>query len=388
MDLQPWMTARESLAVMKVLNEGKAEPQALFVGGCIRNALMGRPVGDIDIATCWTPGEVTEKLKSAGIKVVPTGIDHGTVTAIIGKKTFEITTLRHDVETYGRHAEVAFTDDWVADAARRDFTINTLLADTEGQVYDLTGKGLDDLATGRVVFVGEAKTRVAEDYLRILRFFRFYAVYGAGEPDPTALKACRDSADKVVNLSHERITQEFFKILATDRAALVLGLMFENNVLSDVPHENYRPDLFDKLPDVIARLVILAGGQEDHRAVFDKYMILSNKQKKRFSSIIQAQKSLGDGGEKNIKMLIYKYGADIAEQVLLLGEKDVVDLAFVKDWQVPKFPVGGDDVMKAGVAAGPAVGEILEKTEQWWIGQDFLPDHGACMNKIKELIDL
>jgi len=195
---QPWMTEGPAAEVMRALTaEGD---QARFVGGCVRDALVGRNIRDIDIATPLSPQRVTELLHKAGLKAVPTGIDHGTVTAVADKTGVEVTTLRRDVETDGRHAKVEFTDNWQADAARRDLTINALSADAAGKVHDYFG-GLDDLAAGRVRFVGDPKQRIVEDYLRLLRFFRFHAFYGAGDPDASALAACRAAADAMSELS-------------------------------------------------------------------------------------------------------------------------------------------------------------------------------------------
>jgi poly(A) polymerase len=246
------MISPESRAVFSALQNKAAHPQVLFVGGCVRNAVLGLPPGDCDLATIHPPFEVTRRLEDVGIKVVPTGIDHGTVTAVVDGKPFEITTLRRDVETDGRHAVVSFTQDWSLDAQRRDFTINTLLADGAGNLYDPTGDGLSDLEAGRVVFVGDPVQRIAEDYLRILRFFRFYAFYGRGRPDAAALAACRAAAGKIADLSRERVTQEILKIIAADGAADILEIMAAQNVMKDFVHPQCK----------IANLAMLAGLQK------------------------------------------------------------------------------------------------------------------------------
>ena len=212
-DPPEWMRDPGVLRVMDLLNGKEEDVQALFVGGCVRNTLMRRDVEDIDIATKLTPDQVIEICNQAQVKVVPTGMKHGTVTIVIEGKPFEVTTLRHDVNTDGRHAEVAFTNSWHEDIKRRDFTVNSLLADLSGNIYDLIERGIEDLQTGKVIFVGNPAKRIAEDYLRILRFFRFHAHYGQGEPDKKALEACFAAADKIESLSKERITQEFLKIL-------------------------------------------------------------------------------------------------------------------------------------------------------------------------------
>jgi poly(A) polymerase len=228
---QPWMTQPETVAVMAAL--ASAGGEARFVGGCVRDALLGRPVTDVDIATHEPPERVMNLLSRAGIKAVPTGIKHGTVTAVVGRKHFEITTLRRDVETYGRHARVEYTNDWAADAARRDFTMNALFCSIDGTVYDPFG-GLADLQARRVRFVGDAEARIREDVLRLLRFFRFYAHYGAPPPDAEALAACRKLAPLLPTLSGERVCGETLKLLRAADPAGVIALMREEGVLLQI----------------------------------------------------------------------------------------------------------------------------------------------------------
>lgn len=207
---------------MAALTKAGGEGAARFVGGCVRDTLLGRDTRepDLDIATRLTPDQVMESLAAQGLRVEPTGLDHGTVTAVAFGRPFEITTLRKDVETDGRRAVVAFTSDWAEDAARRDFTMNALYADPDGRVHDPTGQGLADAVAGRVIFVGDPDTRIREDYLRILRFFRFLAHYGEGAPDPAALEACSRHAGQLARLSAERIAKEVLKLLAApDREA-------------------------------------------------------------------------------------------------------------------------------------------------------------------------
>src|SRR5215510_13136350 len=225
LDPQPWMIAAETVAVMAALSSAGGE--ARFVGGCVRDALLGRPVTDVDIATHEPPERVMNLLSRAGIKAVPTGIKHGTVTAVIGRKHFEITTLRRDVETYGRHARVEYTNDWAADAARRDFTMNALFCSLDGTIYDPFG-GLADLREHRVRFVGDAEARIREDVLRLLRFFRFYAHYGAPPPDAAALAACRALAPLLPTLSGERVCGETLKLLLAPEPASVFATMRDN----------------------------------------------------------------------------------------------------------------------------------------------------------------
>src|SRR5215468_4177027 len=229
LDPQPWMIAAETVAVMAAL--AAAGGEARFVGGCVRDALLGRKVSDIDIATHEPPERVMNLLSRAGIKAIPTGIKHGTVTAVVGVRHFEITTLRRDVETYGRHARVEYTDDWAADAARRDFTMNALFCSADGTIYDPFG-GLADLRAQRVRFVGDPAERIREDVLRLLRFFRFHAHYGKPPPDPPALAACRDLAHLLPTLSGERVCAETLKLLSAPQPADVVDLMRESGVLA------------------------------------------------------------------------------------------------------------------------------------------------------------
>lgn len=387
---------------MAALGNGNApEPAALFVGGCVRNALMNRPVDDIDIATIWTPPEVIQKLTAAGIKAVPTGIEHGTITAVTDGKLFEITTLRRDVSTDGRRAVVAFTKNWGEDSRRRDFTFNTLLADGTGNVFDPTGRGLSDLRAGRVVFVGDPAQRIAEDYLRILRFFRFHATYGSGPPDPAGLAACKAAAEKINTLSRERITQEFFKILALDHATETLAIMFENNVLKDMAGDSYDIRVLNLLcslqkqynePSLMARLAVLCGIQSSHINVLDKYFVLSREQLKILKSLLTIIPNMKAVDEQSIKILIYRHRHDVSIQSVLLfyAQRNASPETFftrVKDWNPPALSITGEDVMKSGVPSGPEVGNILSALEGWWIENNFTSDRDTCMQKMKQLIE-
>ncbi len=378
---------------MRALGGFGQPPKALFVGGCVRNELLGVPVGDIDIATVLEPEEVIRRCEGAGIKTVPTGIEHGTVTVVVNKKPFEITTLRRDVKTDGRRAVVAFTDDWTEDARRRDFTMNTLLAGPDGAIFDPTGQGQKDLEARHVIFVGDPATRIAEDYLRVLRFFRFHAVYGQGDPDAGALAACRAAADKIGTLSRERITQEFTKILMMDNSVDIISIMFENNILKDVADDWYKPKILQSLaelqdrysmPSFPARLLVLAGN-------IDEWLILSNAQKKEMANLGKFIENRETGAIPSDKGLIYRFGADIAGQAFLLlaarGKISTEELAgkmnLVRNWRTPDFPLSGDDVMATGIPAGPGVGKILKAIEQWWMGQDCEPGREECLFKLK-----
>lgn len=367
--------------VMAALQGGEKEPQALFVGGCVRNALMGRAVDDIDIATLHAPPETTKQLEAAGIRVIPTGIDHGTVTAVLEGKSFEITTLRKDVETDGRHAVVAFSKDWREDAQRRDFTLNTLLLDEAGNVYDPTGQGLGDLKAHRVVFVGDPAQRIAEDYLRILRFFRFYGTYGRGAPDAPALKACAAAASKIETLSKERITHEFFKILALDNAGDILGIMFDNQIL-DAFSSNFSKQHLTRLCNLQkksgleflpSRLFLLSGLEKNNLSPFDKFLLFPKiflKEIEEISKALKMDLSLDHG----IKTALYKHGRHATLQALLIrAAKEGVEpnLKLAQEWEIPVLPISGDDLIKKGMRPGPELGRELARLEAEWIARGF-----------------
>ncbi|MEM9682546.1 MAG: CCA tRNA nucleotidyltransferase, partial [Pseudomonadota bacterium] len=246
---QPWMVAPETVAVLDALEHAGAE--ARFVGGCVRDSLIGRQVGDIDIATDAVPERVTEALQAADIRAIPTGIDHGTITAVANGVPFEITTLRRDVETFGRHATVAYTDDWIEDAARRDFTINALSLGRDGTLFDPFG-GEADLRAGRIRFVGDARARIQEDVLRLLRFFRFHAYYGRNGLDADGLAACREFATRLSGLSAERIWTELRRLLLAPEPTFVLREMGASDILAEILPEA-------RLFDGLERLIVLEG---------------------------------------------------------------------------------------------------------------------------------
>lgn len=397
-DPPDWMTAPQTRAVMAALND-QGLPQTMFVGGAVRNALLGKPVSDIDLATLYTPPQVIERLERAAIRYIPTGIDHGTITAVTEGRGFEVTTLRRDVETDGRRAVIAFTTDWAEDAARRDFTMNTLLADAQGHVYDPLGQGLSDLQAGRVVFVGEPSDRIAEDYLRILRFFRFHALYGRGAPDSAALAACHEAASHIAKLSRERVTQEMMKILGVDDPIPTLMLMFAHGVAKEFESAAFHQESFPAFcrlqnqhaaPDVLARLALLADKDVARAA---KLVMLSNAQLKSlraFISIAQDQRALDD---KAVRDLVYQNGAHTVKQMLLLrmaheGESDDNRALFqiADTFNPPKFPLTGQDVMDLGIKQGAQLGQLLSDAEQWWRAQDFVPDRQACLRQLAEFV--
>jgi len=384
---QDWMRSEAAQKLMAVLNAGtpEDEPLALFVGGCVRNTLLGAEVRDLDIATKLRPAVVQELCEETGIRVVPTGLDHGTVTAVIDGQGFEVTTLRKDVETDGRRAVVAFSENWEEDAMRRDFTMNTLLCDGEGRVYDPLGRGLTDLEAGQVVFVGEPAQRIAEDVLRILRFFRFHAYYGHGEADAQALQACRDAAHLIPQLSRERITQEFEKILLGPEPHKTLDLMFSCNVLAEF--SNVDLQVFERFCDLQAQTghVDLNARLYFFRAFgeFDQLLCLSKAQGRFFQALDQALQKADFGSDHAVKVMMYYYGRNVALQVYLYwlaqndAEAEQSILATLDKWPIPTLPVTGHNMVEAGVPHGPAVGDKLRAIETAWIADGFAQKSAA-----------
>jgi poly(A) polymerase len=398
------MTAAETEAVLKALGQGGAELR--FVGGCVRDAVLGRSIGDIDIATPEPPDLVIERLTAAGLKAVPTGIAHGTVTAVAGGKAFEITTLRRDVETFGRHARIAFTDDWQEDAARRDFTFNALSCRPDGVLFDYFG-GLEDLAAGRVRFVGDARQRIAEDRLRLLRFFRFLAWYGRAGPDAEGLNAASEASPELALLSGERIQAEMLKLLAAPNPIPTLRLMAERGVLGHAVPAEFNLDRAEKLleiehlaglaADSIRRLGALLEPDAAGILRLAERWRLSNADRDRLLAIAApGPKPNPASMDREQRVLLYHTGAAawidrvlIAwAEALIEGRNEEVDrwrqlLTLPTRWPVPALPLKGRDLRALGVNAGPQIGELLAALEAWWIEQDFMPDRQACLDWVK-----
>jgi poly(A) polymerase len=403
------MNAPATAAVLDALERAGAE--ARFVGGCVRDSLIGRAVKDIDIATDAVPERVVRALEAAGIKAVPTGIDHGTVTAVSGGTPFEITTLRRDVETFGRHARVAFTDDWRADAARRDFTFNAMTLSRDGTLYD-PFDGERDLRAGRVRFVGDPRSRIEEDVLRLLRFFRFHAHYGKDGLDPAGLAACREMAPRLAGLSVERVWSELRKLLAADKPGDVLRIMHREGILGVVLPEASALGRLDRLValetaqstrwpgtvslDPVRRLGALlavdgAGAEQAARR-----LKTSNAERERLISIagiLDTPPDLRD--DRAARRLRYRMPADrFVDAVLVLWAagagpapwEDV--LAVGVGWTPPALPIAGRDASALGVPDGPRLGALLRAVEDWWIGQDFRPGRGECLDRLRVEADM
>lgn len=382
---QAWLISSATQAVMDALEAEGGADCARFVGGCVRNAVLKAPVDDIDIATRLTPDLVVKALKAAGLKTIPTGIDHGTVTALSERQPYEITTLRRDVDTDGRHATVAFTTDWAEDAARRDFRLNALYADRHGVIHDLTGEGLADAQAGRIVFVGEARQRIAEDYLRILRFFRFYAWYGRGEADAEGVSACADLAEGVTTLSAERVSKELLKLLKAADPRPSVRLMHEAEVLSRVLRGAIDLALFEAMaditPDPLLRLSVLWPAEAklvDERA---RALRLSNAERLRLIDAVGGEVALSISPHE-ARAALYALGAQVFSDRVYRAWAATGDevsarqlLALAANWQRPIMPIGGRDLAAMGIKPGPITGQVLKAFEADWIAADF-PDHG------------
>ncbi|MFN7112036.1 MAG: CCA tRNA nucleotidyltransferase [Brevundimonas sp.] len=380
---QPWLEAQATQAVMAALQAAGGPDCARFVGGCVRNSLLGQPVDDIDIATRLRPEETMAALQAAGLKAVPTGLEHGTVTGVSERKPYEITTLRRDVETDGRRAVVAFTEDWAEDAARRDFRLNALYADAAGTVFDPTGGGLADAAEGRIVFVGEAETRIREDYLRILRFFRFQAWYGRGEPDATGLAACAALKAGMAQLSAERVSKELLKLLAARDPRNTVRAMAETGVLSQVLPEAQPLTLFEAMcgltGDPVLRLSALLPADAEAAVRIAGRLRLSNGMRDRLAAAVAEGPVVAtDMTEAEARAAIYRLGRGAFEDRLARAEAAGGDGAalrrLVAEWTPPKMPVGGRDLARLGLKPGPETGRVLNAFEAGWIADDFPSD--------------
>jgi len=374
LDAAKWRALRGAAAVLDAL--GADEGMTRYVGGAVRDELIGLPVSDVDLATRIRPDEVIRRLESAQIKAVPTGIEHGTVTAVSDSHPFEITTLRHDVSTDGRRATVAFTDDWQADAARRDFTINALFADARtGEIFDYFG-GLADLADRRVRFIGEPLQRIAEDHLRILRFFRFHARFGAGEPDPAGLDACTARANDLMALSRERIADELLKLLALPAPAATVGIMLQRGILRPVVPEIAPERLCDLealitaersagvAPDPLRRLSALLARDPALAQDIAARLKLSRKAQQRLAC------SAGEALDNSPEALAYRVGVDCATDRLLLAGQ-AAQAASLQHWRKPLLPIGGGTLIARGLPEGPIVARTLKAIEDRWIDAGF-----------------
>lgn len=372
-----WLHRADVAKVLQAIHAAGGE--ARFVGGCVRDAILGRPLGDFDLATNLPPEQVMAAATQAGLKVVPTGLKHGTVTVIAEHKPFEVTTLRRDVATNGRHAEVEYTDSWQEDAARRDFTMNALFCDAQGNVTDYFS-GLADLEAGRVRFVGNAGTRIEEDVLRILRFFRFHAHYGHGAMDEAALAACRSRVALLPGLSAERVRTELLKLLLaadpvpTWQVMLEIGALAALNLpLTNISalHALVTHEAALQQPTALRRLFVLCEGDI---ATVARALRLSNAETLRLKAMAQSLEKM------DIFQLAYWHGVEaVTDQLFIRCEAEASVVSALASWQRPQFPLNGSHLRELGVENGPEMGRILHIMERWWVAQDFAPDLRACL---------
>ena len=374
LDAAKWRKNRGIKRLLVAL--GADEGLTRYVGGAVRDDLLGLPVSDIDLATKIPPDQVISRLEKARIKAVPTGIDHGTITAVSDGHPFEVTTLRRDVSTDGRRATVAFTDDWKEDAARRDFTINALSADpVTGELFDYFG-GLDDLTLHHIRFIGDPLRRIAEDHLRILRFFRFHARFGIGEPDRSALEACTLRANDLMALSRERIADELLKLLGMPDPSRTVQIMLEREILRPVLPE-IETTAQTRLVALIAaeqqagidadplrRLAALLPQDESIADDVGARLRLSNKARKRLISVARPI----DGVRP--RALAYRAGRECAVDRLLLDGR-AAEAREIADWHSPRLPISGGALIKKGLPEGPIVARTLRSIEDRWVGADF-----------------
>jgi poly(A) polymerase len=390
-----WLQAPPLADLLAVLD--RAGEEARVVGGAVRNSLLDAPIGDIDIATTAVPDEVVRRVEAAGFKPVPTGVEHGTITVVAAGRPYEVTTLREDIETFGRHAKVAFGRDWKRDAERRDFTMNALSASRDGTVHDYVN-GLADITARRVRFIGDAATRIAEDYLRILRFFRFHAAYGEGAPDPDGVAACIDARAGLDQLSRERIRMEVLKLLVAKHAMPSLAVMTEagllEQVLGGVPLLASFANMV-KLeaalalsPDAVRRLGALGVSVVEDAERLRERLRLANAEFERLASMADRWWWISsDLGERGGRALLYRLGPEpFIDRVLLAWTRSPQGAAdqpwhslasLPGRWSVPAFPLKAADFLARGLPKGPRLGVALRAAEEAWIAADFPGDSRA-----------
>lgn len=358
-----------------------------LVGGCVRDAVLGIEAHDLDFATPLRPEDIMRRARASGMKAIPTGIEHGTVTVIHQDIKAEITTLRRDIQANGRYALIAYTDDWALDAMRRDFTINALSMDRAGHIHDYAG-GLDDLAAQRVRFIGDADQRIREDYLRIMRFFRFHARFGGDTADIMALTACRNGRDGLTGLSIERVRDELLRLLSGPRPIEMLGLMQEAGIL---PIINISLTHLDRLARVLDyplftdgfwRLRALLPDDADHLHAAARHWRLPNRVLRDWLDVL----SLMVDDPADFRHGVYHAGIEAGQRALALVNADTADMRRVMLQHVrhEKLPIDGRDITELAGLTGPVVGDVLKKMEYWWLDTAPAADRATCLQKLQE----
>jgi poly(A) polymerase len=404
---QNWLVAPSTRAVVAALETFEADASR-FVGGCVRNALLGEPVDDIDIATKLTPHEVIAAAKTAGLRTVPTGIEHGTVTVLVDHTPFEVTTLRRDVETDGRHAKVAFSRDWAEDAARRDFYCNALYANAAGEVFDPTGGGLADIAARRVRFIGDPEARLTEDHLRSLRFFRFSAWYGRAGLDKQGLAACERQADGLKGLSVERVWKELKKLLSAPEPTEAVLAMLTTGLLGRIIQSldadagrvftalvSFESDAF--LPvEPMQRLAALLPADPEVGKTLARQLKLSNAERDRMELMLgQTPRVVSFLSPREVRQALYALGQEgFCDRVKLGWARSDNPrqtsqwralLAMAEGYRRPALPIDGRTARAAGVPDGPLMRQVLGEVEAWWVDNDFPDDPLAVVERLKSV---
>ncbi|MCB1488718.1 MAG: CCA tRNA nucleotidyltransferase [Bauldia sp.] len=395
-----WLRAPAVRKVFDLLD--RDAPPSRIVGGAVRDALAGLDVGELDFATPLVPEEVMRRAEAGGCKAVPTGFDHGTVTLVVGGVPYQVTTLREDVETDGRHAIVRFGTDWAADAKRRDFTVNALSVDSTGRVHDPLD-GFGDILARRIRFIGDPDQRIAEDRLRVLRFFRFNAQFGRGSLEPEGLSAAIRARNDLRQLSAERIGQEMRRLVSAPRASETLAAMQDSGILGVVLAGVAYLGPFERLlrfvPDADVPLRLAALGcriEEDVERLTQRLRLSNAERDAMLAGVVAARRWQMPESERQARASLYRLGAAVwADAVALAHAWSVAfpdDEAWralhdlPKQWEPPRFPLGGADVLGAGAGHGPVVGEILKALESWWIAEDFAPDVTALRQRLQQMV--
>ena len=376
----PWQDDPAFKRVVTAISAAGGEVRV--VGGAVRDCLLQRPVGDIDMATSLLPEAVIASARAAGLKSVPTGVDHGTITVIAQGTPFEITTLRADVETDGRRAVVSFTTDWARDAMRRDFTINALYLDPNGELHDPLGQGLDDLKAQVIRFIGSAAERIREDYLRILRFYRFHAMLGWPIRDRSGAAACATHLDGLQRLSVERIWQEMAKLLAAPDPSPMLAEMTDVGILAAIASELDAGRALPTARDAILRLAALLPDQAAASAISGRWKISKADVRRLVLAVQHPADALINPAATRIALYCDGRQAMLDRSMLATARGEPVDSevqALIADWPIPVFPLKGRDLMTANIRPGPEMGELLHRLEARWIADDFRADRAQCL---------